>query len=65
MTTIPGYSSHGKVEISEESWKDLRSVVSSVTIVFRQGIFLVAYEDVTIIDRGILLERLALEDQET
>jgi hypothetical protein len=61
--TISAYSNHGNVEISKESWDVLRSSVSSVTIVFRHGMFPVAYGHVAVIDRGILLERLALENQ--
>jgi hypothetical protein len=63
LTTIPGYSNHCDVEVSKESWDVLRASVSSVTIAFRHGMFLVAYDDVTIIDRGISLEREALENQ--
>jgi hypothetical protein len=63
LTTISTYSNHGDVEISKESWDVLRSSVSSVRIVFKHGMFLVAYDHVTVIDRGISLERLALENQ--
>jgi len=62
LTRILAYPDHGDVEISKESWETLRFSVSSVTIVFKYGMFLVAYDDVAVIDRGISLERLALED---
>ncbi len=62
MTTISAYSNHGNVEISKESWDVLRTSISSITIVFKHGMFLVAYDDVAIY-RVISLERLALENQ--
>ena len=64
MTTIEAYSYHGHVEISKESWDVLRSSISSVKIAFKHGMFLVAYDDVAVIDRGTSLERLALENQD-
>jgi hypothetical protein len=62
LTTI---SHHSEVEIPKESWEalGLSFSVFSLTIVLRHGMFLVAYDDVAVTDRGTSLERLALEDQ--
>lgn len=61
MAEIREYSDHGNVEISRETWNVLRSSFACVTVAFKRGTFPVAYDDVAVIDRGISLERLALE----
>jgi hypothetical protein len=48
LTTIPAYSNHGNVEITKDSWDVLRSSISSVTIAFKHGMFLVAYGDAAV-----------------
>ena len=60
---IPGYQFFGLIEISADTWKELRDSMFHVTVVLKAGESPLVLEDASmVIDRLLSLERVSLED---